>query len=82
MSEPDRLVTEKRAAELLTVHIDTLRRMRRRGDIPYVQISPRRIGYRLGSIWETLGSNPVPTSAGSGTRRSEGNPHKQRGTAT
>jgi predicted DNA-binding transcriptional regulator AlpA len=48
---PDRLVSEKTAAEILNISADTLRRLGKRGEGPKRrQISTRRVGYRLSEI--------------------------------
>jgi len=45
---PDRLVSEKVAAEILNISPDTLRRINHRGEGPQRRkISPRRVGYKL-----------------------------------
>jgi predicted DNA-binding transcriptional regulator AlpA len=44
----DCVVTEARAAEILGFSVDTLRRIRARGEGPRrLQLSARRVGYRL-----------------------------------
>jgi predicted DNA-binding transcriptional regulator AlpA len=44
----DCVVTEAKAAEILGFSVDTLRRIRVRGEgPPRLQLSPRRVGYRL-----------------------------------
>jgi hypothetical protein len=47
------VLTVKQAAHLLTVHPITLRRMRHAdGGPPWLQISPKRIGYRRSDLVE------------------------------
>lgn len=44
----DRLITEKTAAEILSISRDTLRRLGRRSEGPRrIRLSPRRVGYRI-----------------------------------
>jgi predicted DNA-binding transcriptional regulator AlpA len=51
LGAPDRLLTERSAAEILGVSVDTLRRLNRRGEGPMRRkISPRRIGYKLSEV--------------------------------
>jgi excisionase family DNA binding protein len=45
----DALVTEREAAEILCVHVDTLARMRRSKEIPYGRIG-KKIVYSVGVI--------------------------------
>jgi predicted DNA-binding transcriptional regulator AlpA len=48
---PDRLITEKTAAEILGISPDTLRRLGRRGEGPKRRkISPRRVGYKISEV--------------------------------
>jgi len=49
---PDQIISEREAAQLRGVSLDTFRRQQRRGDmrIPRFQISLRRIGYRLSDV--------------------------------
>jgi predicted DNA-binding transcriptional regulator AlpA len=50
-SVPDRMLTERTTAELLSISPDTLRRLNRRGEGPVRRkISPRRIGYKLSEV--------------------------------
>ena len=45
---PARVVPEREAAHLVNVSAMTWQRMRARGETPpHIQLSPRRIGYRL-----------------------------------
>ena len=47
----DRIVSEKKAAEIRGVSPDTLRRAAARGEGPKrIQLSPRRVGYRLSEL--------------------------------
>jgi hypothetical protein len=48
--ELQRIVSEKKAAELQGVSVDTIRRKSARGELQRIQISPRRVGYRLGDV--------------------------------
>jgi predicted DNA-binding transcriptional regulator AlpA len=46
-----KVITFRQLAEMLGVHDDTLRRMIARGEAPRkIQISKRRVGYRLGDV--------------------------------
>jgi predicted DNA-binding transcriptional regulator AlpA len=48
---PDRLITERLAAEILGISADTLRRLNRRGEGPTRRkISPRRVGYKVSEV--------------------------------
>jgi predicted DNA-binding transcriptional regulator AlpA len=48
---PDRIVSEKTAAEIRGVSPDTLRRQAARGEGPQrIRLSPRRVGYRMSEI--------------------------------
>lgn len=48
---PDRLISEKSAAEMLNISRDTLRRLGQRGEGPERRkISPRRVGYKLSEV--------------------------------
>jgi hypothetical protein len=44
------LVDEREAARLINVSQRTLFGLRQRGEIPFVQISPNRLGYSLRSL--------------------------------
>jgi excisionase family DNA binding protein len=46
----DFILTQKQAAERLGISTQTLVRMQARGDLPRVQISDRRVGYRHSDI--------------------------------
>ena len=59
MNGHQKLLTERELAELLSLSPDTLRRMRRAGEIPYVAISRRRIGYRPEEIERWLQERSV-----------------------
>jgi predicted DNA-binding transcriptional regulator AlpA len=49
----DRIVSEKEAAEIRGVSRDTLRRQAQRGEGPRrIQLSERRVGYRLSELFE------------------------------
>ena len=51
----DYVVSERKAAEIIGVSPDTLRRMVKRGEGPHeIKISARRIGYRLSALNEFL----------------------------
>jgi prophage regulatory protein len=58
MSEPaiiDPVISEIEAADAIGVSTSTLRRMHSRGEgPPRIQLSQRRIGYRLGDVDEWL----------------------------
>lgn len=57
---PDRLITERATAEILSVSPDTLRRLNRRGKGPKRRkISPRRVGYKLSEV-EAYRDHPDP----------------------
>jgi predicted DNA-binding transcriptional regulator AlpA len=48
---PDRLISERVAAEILNISPDTLLRINRRGEGPRRRkISPRRVGYKLSEV--------------------------------
>ena len=48
---PDRIVSEKEAAEIRGVSPDTLQRQAERGEGPErIRLSPRRVGYRLSEL--------------------------------
>ena len=57
--ELQRIVSEKKAAELQNVSVDTIRRKAARGELQRIQISPRRIGYRLGDVLGISATTPV-----------------------
>jgi predicted DNA-binding transcriptional regulator AlpA len=60
---PDRLVSEKVAAEILGIHAATLRRLGARGEGPTRRkISPRRVGYRLSEITAYRDGQPLEPS--------------------
>ena len=47
----DPLITERTAAQILSISCDTLRRLSRRGEGPTRRkISPRRVGYKLSEV--------------------------------
>lgn len=53
-AELDRIIPELEAARLRNVSPDTLRRQAKRGEGPRrIQLSPRRIGYRLREVIST-----------------------------
>lgn len=46
-----RVLSEERTAELLGVHVQTLRRYRRAGIAPaFIRVGPHRYGYRVGDV--------------------------------
>jgi predicted DNA-binding transcriptional regulator AlpA len=48
---PDRIISERVAAEILGISPDTLRRLDRRGEGPTRRkISPRRVGYKISEV--------------------------------
>jgi predicted DNA-binding transcriptional regulator AlpA len=50
-AQPDRIISEKEAAQLRNVSPDTLRRQAARGEGPRrIRLSPRRVGYRLSEV--------------------------------
>lgn len=54
-----RLLTERELSERLGLSPDTLRRMRRAGEIPYVALSRRRVAYREDEIDRWLEARTV-----------------------
>ncbi len=52
--DPDQLVTVAKAAELLAVSTQTVRRMRLRGELRSVKISERVVRYRLGDVRQLI----------------------------
>jgi predicted site-specific integrase-resolvase len=46
MSEHDPVLSEPDAANYLGLSHDTLKRIRKRGEIDYIKLSPNRVGYR------------------------------------
>ncbi len=57
------LLTESQLAEKLQLSPDTLRRMRARREIPFVQISSRRVAYRPEAIESWLKERSVEAEA-------------------
>ena len=65
MTEPARIdpvLSEIQAADAISVSTSTLRRMHSRGEgPPRIQLSKRRIGYRLGDVDEWLRLRAYPS---------------------
>jgi predicted DNA-binding transcriptional regulator AlpA len=57
---PDRLITERDTAEILSISRDTLRRLGRRGEGPTRRkISPRRVGYKVSEVEAYCDGKPL-----------------------
>ena len=56
---PDRLLSPAETAQILGVSVNTLKRMRTRGEIEFLQISPRRVGARLSKVMELIENRSV-----------------------
>ena len=59
---PDVILTADTVAQMLGLHRHTLMRMRAQpdaGGLPFVAISPRRLGYRLGDVQAYLAARRV-----------------------
>jgi predicted DNA-binding transcriptional regulator AlpA len=73
--ELQRVIDEKKAADLGGISVDTLRRMSARGEGPRrIKLSPRRVGYRMAEVlaWLKAQSGAADDNA----------PGRQRETAT
>ena len=51
VAESLRVIREDEAAELLSIHVQTLRLWRRKGTGPrHIQLGQKRLGYRVGDL--------------------------------
>jgi hypothetical protein len=56
--ELQQIISEKEAARLRGVSVDTLRRQAARGEgPPRLKLSPGRIGYRIGDLLKSVGED-------------------------
>lgn len=46
----DAIITRSDLQALWDIGINTIRRAEQRGELPLVRLSPRRVGYRMGTI--------------------------------
>jgi predicted site-specific integrase-resolvase len=64
MINPDPVLSEPEAAEYIGLSVVTLRRMRKRGEVEYIQLSEHRVGYRQSQADKLLDARTVqPTAA-------------------
>ena len=70
----DRIVLKKEAVEITGLSKSSLERLEKSADFPQrVQLSPRRVGYRLSALLDWLDSRPVAESTSSNISRGECN---------
>jgi predicted site-specific integrase-resolvase len=55
----DPVIGEQDSAQYIGTSVDTLRRLRRRGEIAYVKVNSRRIGYRRSVLNQLLDARTV-----------------------
>ena len=69
-ASPALVIMEAKAAELLSLSMRTLQRLRMDGDgPPHIQLGPRRIGYRKSDLETWLAGRVVASTSEATTRR-------------